>query len=59
MGLHIPTIQVLIDSKKINSVLRDLEAGFSKKYIRDTHNLTIRQLQHIERIYSDRISSKS
>ena len=56
MGLHIPTIQILIDTKKINKILKDLEAGFSKKYIRETYNLTIRQLQHIERIYSDRIA---
>ncbi len=53
MGLRIKTIEKLTDRPACERIIKMLEAGISKKYIRQTFELTERELQRIIEFYSD------
>jgi len=53
MGLRMKTLEILSDTKTCERIMKMLEVGISKKYIRNTFNISERELQRIIQFYSD------
>jgi len=54
MGLRTKTIEILRDTTTCERIIKMLDIGISKKYIRHTFNISERELQRIIQFYRDR-----
>ena len=53
MGLRMTTIQKLQDTRTCKQIMELLEMGYSKRYLRQTFDLTERELDRIIEFYGE------
>ena len=54
MGMHLKTISKLNNEKECQRIVELLKLGYSKKYLRKTFDLTIRELEKIIEVFDNK-----